>query len=488
MANQRLIDMIHSGEYHANKDELRSLMPLDLSDSKWDDRALWKDTLPLQSAILTNTSWTGCSFMDVDFSAADLSRSQFEKCLFHNCVFDKSCIYESTLLDCDFEGCKFNSIDCGVKYIDHARHHLSVASDNSPNSPVRLRSKPSFTIHDCRFSNCTGRSAIISGVYVTNITFFQSDFVDLVAHNSWIVDAKFTGNNSIINSYLQGSNLSGINGRGVCFRGTRFSHSDITHCRFSPLVLEILSRYTISPGTAPQAEEKSVSIGRTDFSGCQINDCDLSYSNFTRADLSGADISDSRIYGANFTDIVATGLRQRSLNISPEDEWPAVSVDNVHIASLMRLVLDNKELGQIIDSLGSKTVLLLSRFSDGFAPELQMMREVLAENDLVPLIFDFDPPARKSNLQTIKIMASIARFAIVNISDPRSVPFEIAAIEDIPKFPTQLIIREGEEPFGMLDGLYQDRPNIYPPIAYRSVDHLRELLNDTIIPYCLAQP
>ena len=59
-------------------------------------------------------------------------------------------------------------------------------------------------------------------------------------------------------------------------------------------------------------------------------------------------------------------------------------------------------------------MLILGRFSEERKPVLDAIREELRKHDYLPILFDFQPSPNQPPLGTIKTLASMARFVIVD--------------------------------------------------------------------------
>ncbi len=75
----------------------------------------------------------------------------------------------------------------------------------------------------------------------------------------------------------------------------------------------------------------------------------------------------------------------------------------------------------------------------------------------MPIIFDFDQPASKDLTETIKTLAGLSLFVIVDITNPSSSPLELQATVSDYKIPFVPVIQTGEKPFAMFKDLV-----IYP--------------------------
>jgi len=117
--------------------------------------------------------------------------------------------------------------------------------------------------------------------------------------------------------------------------------------------------------------------------------------------------------------------------------------------------LDNKKIRDVINTLTSKSVLILGRFA---LPErkaiLDALRNKLREYDLLPIVFDFDRPTDKDFTETIKTLAGLCYFVIADITNPKSSPLELQATVPDYQIPFVPIIQEGEQPFAMMVDLH----------------------------------
>jgi hypothetical protein len=128
-------------------------------------------------------------------------------------------------------------------------------------------------------------------------------------------------------------------------------------------------------------------------------------------------------------------------------------------------------------------VLLLGRFTEGRIQILERLREKLRSLGYVPMVFNFDKAETKDFTETVRRLASLSKFVIVDITNPRSAPLELQAT--VPDFmvPFVPILQHGGgDPFAM----FVDLQNKYdwvlkPVVGYPSVDRLIEVLEDKVI-------
>jgi hypothetical protein len=84
-------------------------------------------------------------------------------------------------------------------------------------------------------------------------------------------------------------------------------------------------------------------------------------------------------------------------------------------------MLNNKKVRNVIDTITSKVVLILGRFTDERKAVLDALREELRKRNYLPILFDFDKPTNQTTDETITLLARMSRFVIADISDAKSV-------------------------------------------------------------------
>ena len=213
------------------------------------------------------------------------------------------------------------------------------------------------------------------------------------------------------------------------------------------------------------------------LSGANLSGTDLTKANPTNANITGANLTGANLWGAillytDFTGATLTGCRihgvsawgvkaerakQQNLVITPENE-PTVTVDNIEVAQFIHLMLQNQKIRDVIDTITSKVVLILGRFTDERKAVLDALREELRQRNYLPILFDFDKPTSQTTDETITLLARMSRFVIADISDAKSALQELRAIvPDLPSVPVQPVITATQEEPGMFDFFHNFR-------------------------------
>jgi hypothetical protein len=216
-------------------------------------------------------------------------------------------------------------------------------------------------------------------------------------------------------------------------------------------------------------------LRRANLSGANLTGADLYEADLYQADLSDADLTGARltrvrlvdakvegtilescnIYGTAVWNLTSTLKRQSNLIITdPAKGWePAVSVDDLEVAQFVYLLLRHEKIRNVIQTIGKRAVLILGRFSPERKEVLDAVAAGLRSRGFLPMIFDFEKSSERDFTETIKILAGLSLFVIVDITNPKSSPLELQATVPDYEVPFVPIIQKGEEPFSMFRDL-----------------------------------
>ena len=160
---------------------------------------------------------------------------------------------------------------------------------------------------------------------------------------------------------------------------------------------------------------------------------------------------------------------------------PAITVDNLEVAQFIYLMLHNQKIRDVIDTITSKAVLILGRFTDERKAVLDGLRDELRKRNYLPILFDFEKPRNRDTDETITLLARMAKFIIADISDAKGVLQELRAIvPDLPSVPVQPIILEMQQEPGMFD-FYRNKPSFLTVHCYVSQEQLLGDIGDKVI-------
>ena len=271
---------------------------------------------------------------------------------------------------------------------------------------------------------------------------------------------------------LREANFSDVNLRGAVLRNANFNGADLRGAAF---IETDLRRADLRGADLRGAHFKRAKLG-----GAKLSGADLDSATLVDVDLTGADLTGCRIYGVSAWGLKLDGVKQQNLIIAPQDE-PAITVDDIEVAQFIYLLLNNEKVRDVIDTITSKVVLILGRFTDERKTVLEKLRDKLRKQELLPILFDFTIPASRDVTETIQLLASLARFVIADVTDATEVRVELHNIvRAFPSLPIKLILLRGQPEFVSLSHL-KKHPWVLPIFEYDNPKHLLANLDRSIV-------
>lgn len=247
----------------------------------------------------------------------------------------------------------------------------------------------------------------------------------------------------------------------------------------SSLVEANLRMTDLSCADLRNANLYGANLSLSNVAGSDLTDAQLGWANLVRTNFEGANLSGCRVYGVSAWDIQLKGAIQSSLVITP-DYVPTIQVDNLEVAQFVYLLLNNEKIRHVIDTITSKVVLILGRFTDERKRVLDAIRDELRKRDYLPILFDFQKPDSKDLTGTVTTLANMARFIIADLTDPSCIPYELGRVVPNTKVPVQAVILDGKHEFAMFNDLLDYRW-VLPPYRYQSEETLLANLGDRVI-------
>jgi uncharacterized protein YjbI with pentapeptide repeats len=281
------------------------------------------------------------------------------------------------------------------------------------------------------------------------------------------------GGSSLIRADLRGANL-----QEAKLTQANLSKADL---RKANLFRANLTGAYLIGANLSEADLLEANLHWANLSHATLHGTDLQWTNFIETTLLGADLTGCRIYGISAWGLkVSVGTKQQDLVITAQNE-PTVTADDIEVAQFLHLLIHNEKMRKVIDTITSKVVLILGRFSEERKIILDAIRNRLRNRNLLPVIFDFPIPASRDVSETVRVLAGLARFVIADITDATQLRAELHTI--IPEFaslPVQTILRRGDPEFVSLSHL-KKFPWVLPSFEYDSVDHLLINLDKSVV-------
>jgi uncharacterized protein YjbI with pentapeptide repeats len=243
-----------------------------------------------------------------------------------------------------------------------------------------------------------------------------------------------------------------------------------------------LSRANLTGANLSRANLTGATFNRATLNNADLTGADLSCAVLVKTGLENANLTGCRIYGISAWDVALNAQTRQSGLIITQTDQPLITVDNLDVAQFIYLLLNNEKLRHVIDTITSKVVLILGRFTDERKAVIDAIRADLRRRDFTPVVFDFDKPDSKDLTGTVEILARMARFIIADLTDPRSVPQELGMVvpylRTTPVLPLKWI---GSQGYGMFQDL-RAYPWVLPTHEYADGPSLILALPDVIGP------
>jgi uncharacterized protein YjbI with pentapeptide repeats len=277
---------------------------------------------------------------------------------------------------------------------------------------------------------------------------------------------------------LRGATLRhGKFARAACLGGTDLEHADLHGADFSG------------------ARMHAVQLTGADLTEAVFDGTDLS-----EADLSQAILSDTSLLGASLRGASVGGTFIRRIHTNAKTDQHGLSVDvhvvwdrprgsvvefteanDIRVAQFHEVLEEHGAVGKLLASTTRRVVLILGRFTPRRKRVLDRLATALRERGKIAVIFDFPRPEDREISDTVRFIAGMAQFVVVDITHASSVPLELqATIPDL-MVPVLPIVEAGRPIFAMFSDLQRRYAWIQPPVSYRSADELVRHVDTAIL-------
>jgi len=267
----------------------------------------------------------------------------------------------------------------------------------------------------------------------------------------------------LIDLELRGINLASANLERAILRGTTLSRADFTGANLK------------------RADLRAASLRRAKLEHADLTGAILRHTSLAEARVAGAVFESCEIYGIAAWNLIGDPAVQSNLIIRASVREPAIRVDDLEVAQFVYMLLNNEKITRVVETVGKKAVLILGRFSAERKAVLDALKDALRRYDYLPMLFDFDKPRGRDLTEMVTTLARMSRFIVADITDPRSIPQELAQIvPDLPSVPVAPIILASERPYAMFEH-FRRYGWVLPLVRYKTVDDLLKKLPKSVI-------
>jgi hypothetical protein len=156
------------------------------------------------------------------------------------------------------------------------------------------------------------------------------------------------------------------------------------------------------------------------LAGADLTGASLSRAILIRTSLEDSKLGGCDVYGTSAWDVRLTEASQVGLRINAPDE-SEITVDDLEAAQFGYLLLSNARLRNVIETVTSKVVLVLGRFTPERKAVLDALHAQVRRRGYLPILFALDKPSRRNTAETVLTLSGIARVVIADLTDAAGV-------------------------------------------------------------------
>ena len=349
--------------------------------------------------------------------------------------------------------------------------------------------RPDLSSADLGFADLSGADlsyanfseATLSYANFSEATLREADLnrADLTGATLTGADLSFAG---LSFATLNEADLSGANLRFANFSSADLSEANLSSAtlRFAYLSEADLTGADLSSANFRRANLRFANLSEANLSGANLSGANLSRTILVGTNLANTILKDCWIYGISAWDVQLDGAEQLNLTITPYDQ-SIITVDNLKIAQFLYLLLNNKEIRDVINTLTTKSVLILGRFTPERKAVLDALREALRQHNYLPILFDFEPAHTQTVRETVSTLAHLSHFIIADLTNPSGIPEELETIVPTLAVPIQPLLETTQKrEFSMFKG-YGVYDWVLPIYRYADLTGLLENVQEKVI-------
>jgi hypothetical protein len=268
---------------------------------------------------------------------------------------------------------------------------------------------------------------------------------------------------------LHGARLRGANLRGANLEGADLRESDLREADLRGACLR-------------QAVLEGANLHHTNLSQALLQDANLRTSHLIGTNFEGANLQRCSVYGASVWDVNLKGAQQAGVLITHPEE-AKIMVDDLRVAQLTHLLLNEQEIGAVIDALTATSVLILGGFSGEREKVWSALQQELRSLHYLPIPFDFATPQSRNITETISTLTHLARFVIADLTEARDLR-KLRAVVPEAAVPIQTLLQVSEVPSTEQYKILADiarYPWVLPLVEYATPDQLITHLKERVI-------
>lgn len=417
----------------------------------------------LAGADLGGANLAGCILDQSDFSGANMGAANLSAAHCHDAHFSGTVIYGTDFRRGDFSRSRFSELKISAGLFDEA----ILVSCSFAGSQLQSVGMTKATLDHANFSSCTTYNFDLTEARARGANFSRANLERANLARGDFTNADFTlarmCHCSLFNGTLESAQLVTADLIGADLGYARLGRADLTG---ADLTNAQLPKAQLLAATMDGSIARSANLSEANLTGASLRGVDLRHALLVGADLSGATISQCAVYGVSAWDVKSATAIIADLVITA-DYQPTLTIDDLELAQFIHMITNNEKVAQAVDVMRTKVVLILGSFDDSTKPTLDDMKRVLRRKNLVPMVFDFEKPASQRLIETVRTLALLSAFVVVDLSRPAGQLVELGIVGDT-RVPFATVMVKDTVPTAMLKALgdyywYRSEPFEYPP-------------------------
>ena len=285
------------------------------------------------------------------------------------------------------------------------------------------------------------------------------------------------GSWSFIYNEIVGYDVMPLNLRGADLRNTKLDGADLimADCEGADF-----SGASLRGANLHRADLQSARFVDTDLSGADLRAANLSQAVLIRTNVEGTDIGYADVFGVSVWGITGTPADETNLLVTAPGEL-ALRTDGLALAQLVHFLMNYRNARSLIETVTSKLVLLLGNFKEERLAVLKAISSELRLLEFLPLIFDFERPSTKDTTGTVETLARMACFIVADLTDPSSIPHELATVVPFLRTtPVMLLRQKGTTGYSMVEDFARSYSWVIPVHEYETSEVLLAQMPDLV--------
>jgi len=228
---------------------------------------------------------------------------------------------------------------------------------------------------------------------------------------------------NLCGAILNGADLSGAILNGANFSEANLSRANLNEAKLieanlreTDLSEANLRRAILFEADLRGAILQDASLIEADLRGANLSKSNLLGAVMVKTDLHKTTLSECYIYGISSWDVKTDKTTIQKDLIITSDHDSKITVDDIEVAQLIYLLLNNKKIKNMIDSMKTRAVLILGSFDDTSMIVLETLKSVIRKHKYIPLLLDFEKPKKQELMETVRTLALLSNFVIVDPS------------------------------------------------------------------------